>query len=238
MHVDSLGTFAHILWPGSNEITIHGLTPTTDESSIKVDGRGSATITDTSVELVKNRDTYEDVYPSESESESESDKSDEDTDDMNDEEPEVTKSLAEEIKQLQKNLKEETEGQESAFRCITYLDCFGQSFLTKPPSDLTTCIDNYRIERKKAFERTQKCAENMQEVEEVLDRKTKEHTRLGKESAKEKERARKIKAKIWEQKARARMEKSKAKSQLKEERLRFFAKKVYRIIIRLDTNVD
>lgn len=34
------------------------------------------------------------------------------------------------------------------------------------------------------------------------------------------------------------MEKSKAKSQLKEECLQFFAKKVYRILIRLDTNAD
>jgi hypothetical protein len=30
------------LQPGANEITIYGLTPTADESSIKVDGKGSA----------------------------------------------------------------------------------------------------------------------------------------------------------------------------------------------------
>ncbi len=33
------------LEPGANEITIYGLTPTADESSIKVDGRGSAVST-------------------------------------------------------------------------------------------------------------------------------------------------------------------------------------------------
>lgn len=40
-----------------------GFTPTADETSIKVDGKGSVTITDTTVELIPNPDNYEDVYP-------------------------------------------------------------------------------------------------------------------------------------------------------------------------------
>lgn len=40
------------LQPGINHVTIIGLTPTTDEHSIKVEGTGTAIITDTSVQLL------------------------------------------------------------------------------------------------------------------------------------------------------------------------------------------
>lgn len=51
------------LQPGANEIIISGFTPTTDRNSIKVDGKGSATITDMKVKLIPNLDKYKDVYP-------------------------------------------------------------------------------------------------------------------------------------------------------------------------------
>jgi hypothetical protein len=51
------------LRPGINEITIVGLTPTTDEDSIKVEGTGSAVISDISIEMLPNREIFEDIYP-------------------------------------------------------------------------------------------------------------------------------------------------------------------------------
>ena len=43
------------LQPGANQIVIDGLTPLVDEHSIKVEGTGSATITDVTVDLLPNR---------------------------------------------------------------------------------------------------------------------------------------------------------------------------------------
>lgn len=51
------------LKPGANEIEIYGLTPTTDEHSIKVDGFGAASVTDMTIDLVPNRETFAQVYP-------------------------------------------------------------------------------------------------------------------------------------------------------------------------------
>lgn len=82
------------LKPGANEITILGFTPTADETSIKVDGKGSATITDTTVELIPNPDNYEDVYPESGDDAQESE------DDQGESEPDsdAAKALAEQKK--------------------------------------------------------------------------------------------------------------------------------------------
>ncbi|KAK7996509.1 glutathione synthetase [Apiospora arundinis] len=63
---------------GENQITIVGLTPTVDKDSIKVEGTGSAIITDIAVELLPNREIFEDVYPEYDEDDS--DDSDPDSD--------------------------------------------------------------------------------------------------------------------------------------------------------------
>ena len=51
------------LQTGVNQITVLGLTPTVDEHSIKVEGTGSAIISDITVELLPNRDIFEEIYP-------------------------------------------------------------------------------------------------------------------------------------------------------------------------------
>ncbi|ATY66578.1 mucoidy inhibitor A [Cordyceps militaris] len=69
--------------PGINEVTITGLSPTLDEDSVKVQGAGSAVITDISVESLPNRDSFQDAYPDQDSSDDESD----DDDDIEDPEP-------------------------------------------------------------------------------------------------------------------------------------------------------
>jgi hypothetical protein len=61
------------LHPGPNQIVIDGLAPTVDEHSIKVEGTGSATITEVTVDLLPNREFFEDIYPSDSEGDDDSD---------------------------------------------------------------------------------------------------------------------------------------------------------------------
>src|SRR5690349_9762834 len=76
-----------VLKPGANEITVVGITPTADEQSIKVEGSGSAIITDITVELLPNREIFQEVYP-ESDSEEDSSSGSED-----EEEPKVNQEL-------------------------------------------------------------------------------------------------------------------------------------------------
>lgn len=51
------------LQPGFNQITITGLGPTVDEHSIKVEGTGSAIISDISVQLLPNQEIFDEIYP-------------------------------------------------------------------------------------------------------------------------------------------------------------------------------
>ena len=79
-----------------------GLTPTADENSIKIDGKGSVTITDLMVELIPNPDNYEDIYPEPE------DDAEESEDEQSESEPEsdATNALAvEKSKRLEKKQK-------------------------------------------------------------------------------------------------------------------------------------
>ena len=83
--------------PGSNEITIHGITPTADENSIKVEGTGAAIITDMTIDLEDNHEIFDDVYPSDSEDEG-SLKSDDSSE--SDDESQAVKDLSAQIRKV------------------------------------------------------------------------------------------------------------------------------------------
>ena len=135
--------------PGTNEITIYGVTPTADESSIKVDGKGPATITDMMVELIPNKENYDDVYSSESD--------DEDAGDSNDEQAESeteskNKPLGGEIKKTTDAIRKVREERNSATSRLEMLESYGRSLEKDRPNDLEACVRAYREERQKTFE--------------------------------------------------------------------------------------
>ena len=84
-----------LLRPGANQVVIYGLSPTVDEHSIQIEGTGgTATIADMTVELVPNREIFEETYPEESDDSD--DESDSEYRDSDDEEGAV-KEIAEEL---------------------------------------------------------------------------------------------------------------------------------------------
>lgn len=83
------------LQPGVNQITIVGFTPTMDENSIKVEGTGSAVISDISVELLPNREFFHEIYP---------DSDDDNDDDDDEEEEEEAKKESAELKEVRGRL--------------------------------------------------------------------------------------------------------------------------------------
>lgn len=220
--------------PGANEITILGLTPTADENSIKVDGKGSATITDMMVELISNPDSYDNVYP-----ESEDD-TEESEDDQSGSEPEsdATKALAEEKKRNDDCIMEANEEKKAAASRLPMLESYGRSFEKDRPSQLQVCISAYREERKKAFEAHKESEDKVNTLEKERAKIHKRQVKHSKIATKEKEKASKEKSKRIEKKQKLLQEKSTAKRRLKEERVQFWPKKVYRVTLSLDTNSE
>ncbi len=220
--------------PGANEITILGLTPTADENSIKVDGKGSATITDMMVELISNPDSYDNVYP-----ESEDD-TEESEDDQSGSEPEsdATKALAEEKKRNDDCIMEANEEKKAAASRLAMLESYGRSFEKDRPSQLQICISAYREERKKAFDAHKESEDKIKILEKERAKIQKRQAKHSKIATKEKEKASKEKSKRIEKKQKLLQEKSTAKRRLKEERVQFWPKKVYRVTLSLDTNSE
>jgi hypothetical protein len=109
-----------LLQPGQNEIEIFGLTADADQNSVQIDGKGTATITDMTLELVPNKEQFSDVYPSDSESSDDEDDEYEDSDD----EIESVKTLSKQIKGVELKIEAATEQQKSAERRLKTLDAY------------------------------------------------------------------------------------------------------------------
>ena len=208
-----------------------GFTPTADENSIKVDGKGSATITDMMVELIPNPENFDDVYP-----ESEDD-AEESEDDQSESEPELpaTKALAEEKTRNDDSIMEANEEKKAAASRLAMLESYGRSFEKDRPSDLESCIVAYREERKKAFEVYKESEHRIKNLEKERVRILKRQARDTKANVKEKTKASKEKLKKLEKKQKSLREKFTAKRRLKEERAQFWPRKVYRVTLSLDT---
>ena len=220
--------------PGANEITILGLTPTADENSIKVDGKGSATITDMMVELISNPDSYDNAYP-ESEDDAEESEDDQSGSEL---ESDATKALTEEKKRNDDCIMEANEEKKAAASRLAMLESYGRSFEKDRPSQLQVCISAYREERKKAFEAHKESEDKIKILEKERAKIHKRHVKHSRIATKEKEKASKEKSKKIEKKQNLLQEKLTAKRRLKEERVQFWPKKVYRVTLSLDTNSE
>ncbi|KAK0112633.1 hypothetical protein ONS95_014372 [Cadophora gregata] len=218
------------LQPGANQIVIDGLAPLVDEHSIKVEGTGSATITDVTVDLLPNREVYEDVYPSDSEDEddSESEDSDAEVDEM--------KRINDRIKKLNVRLLDEQEKINSAANRLKICDNFGKSVETErpPPADLDKLIAAYDTERKKIYRDHEAATCAVEDVREEIRKTEKEKMKLAKALVKANEKAEKEKSKEREKKLRKKAETAKEKQRIRAERESFWPKKVYCITINLE----
>lgn len=118
-----------------------------DEHFIKVEGIGSTTITNVTVDLLPNREVYEDVYPSDSE-----DEDDLEEEDLDAKVKEI-KSINDRIKKLNVRLLDEQEKINSAANRLKIYNNFGKSVEKERPAlvDLNKLITAYDAERKKIY---------------------------------------------------------------------------------------
>lgn len=220
------------LQPGVNKIVIDGITPTADENSIKVEGTGSATITEVSVDLLPNREIYEEIYPSDNEAESDT------SDDESEAEIDEMKELNKKIKNLQTSLLSAREKINSGTNRLQICDNFGQSVQTTrpPPADLKELLQAYRVEREEIYKEHEANTAAVEDFQEQINKIEKEKAKLAKSIVKANEKRDKEKAKLQQQKLRKKAEAAKEKARVRAERESFWAKKVYKVTISIETN--
>lgn len=221
--------------PGANQIVIDGLAPTVDEHSIKVEGTGAATITDVVVNLLPNRELFEDVYPSDDD-----DEDDEDSDES-EAEQEAMVTISDKIKDLNIKLLAENEKINSAAYRLKVVDLYGirgAAATEKKPVDLEKLVGDYNQERQKIYQDHESSTLAADNIRSQISETEKEKTKLAKSWVKSNEKKEKEKAKRREKRLRKKAEISKEKQRIKIEREGFWAKQVYRVTINLEPTTD
>jgi len=224
--------------PGTNQITIVGLTPTLDEHSVKVEGTGSAIITDLVVELLPNNEIFDDNE------DDDNDEDESDSGDNSDGESETTelKALALEISRLSDRQRTALESMRSADHRLKLLDAYGQSVATRhkgqPQTSIEQCMSFYQAERERIFRDNLAGQVAEREVSTELNKMRKKQDRLRKRAARKAAKSGATKQKERERRRRRRLEKSKENERLRKEREAYWPKKIFVVRITLASNRD
>ncbi|TLS27405.1 hypothetical protein PpBr36_03981 [Pyricularia pennisetigena] len=187
--------------PQPAAITIVGLSPTVDEDSIKVEGTGSALITDITIKLLPNRDVYEDIFPDED------DDSDEDDTDSEYEGPaeSVEYKDAEAKLQTQRKQREAVlaverifqDQQNSAAMRLEFLNSWGKSLDRKNCPDIDQALQTYKQEREKLAAESKKASDERRGLQAVLESLREEQSLLNLEKEAESVRQRGERMLFW-----------------------------------------
>lgn len=219
------------------------MTPTADEHSIKVEGTGSATITDISVELLPNRDIFEEIYPdSDSEKdEEESEADDDDQEKVNAAIEEVREKIAA-VKDEQKTAKEIIASAESRLKI---LDSYNNLLHPRDRSDIEASVETYRKEREKVFRDHMDGTARERTLSKEVATLLREQARLERlqakderKAAKEKAKIRRAKEKLREKQRRRDEEQKKEKLRIRKEREQFWPRSCYSVRITLDAGAN
>lgn len=188
------------------------------------------------VDLVPNPEKYEDIYPSDLDSDNTT--SDPDSGDDEIDEPQEVKELGAELEGTEKKLKRACEEKASVDWQSKMLEDYAASIRNGRPADLGACIEAYREQRRAVSLLELACQKDIEALtvqhgkqEKAYDKATKGIREQERKRDKEKEIAAK-------KKYIARQDVQEAKQRLKAERAQFWPKKVYRVILNLDTNPD
>ncbi|KAK1445625.1 hypothetical protein CMEL01_09868 [Colletotrichum melonis] len=233
------------LKPGANEITIFGLTPTIDESTIKVDGAGSAIITDIAIELIPNRESFQDVYPDSDDEMSDADvpheEEGEDEEESEETEPSPLDKVRARIRQLRDEERSAKEVVESAANRLKILDAHGASLESKEGVNIADSIETYRAERERIFQDhvagVIRGQDNMKRLSIALKQETrlvKREKREAADATRAMKKARKERDRQAQKDARERMKLKKEKARIRAERERFWPKLCYSVRVSLE----
>ncbi|KAI9798797.1 MAG: hypothetical protein M1826_005660, partial [Phylliscum demangeonii] len=238
------------LKPGSNEITLYGLTPTTEEHSVQISGQGTAHITDLSVELVPNNDrsdlvTFSDTDDDDDDDEGEDDSSDEDdagvsAADRRMRDDKDVELVDEAIQQLRQRVAEHREEMKSTTLRIGFLDEYGKALRPKDcnADEVVKYLALYETERRLMFHRHQSCESGIGRLHDQLERKLSERRKVVQAKQKERKKAKAQQKKEAFQKAQAKADQRAEKLRLKEQVMAFWPKKVYKVVLTVEAPAE
>lgn len=220
------------LLPGTNEITVTGLTPTLDEDSVKVEGSGSAVITDISVESLSNSDIFNVVYPSDTEADSESE-----DEDLHKEGAAIT-----EAKKKQDNIREKLDkAKEEEFNAnqrLKILSSHAKSVSKNKEKtvDIAEFLGQFKDARESASEdlfAAKAKVLDLQKEDDEAEREVKKLIKIAQKAEKKQKRAsRQERAKRQAAKEKIR----KQREHLRSERIKFWPRTCYSVKITLEVN--
>jgi hypothetical protein len=224
-----------VLKPGQNEIQIHGLSSSVDENSVQIDGRGGASITDLTLELVPNSEDFDETYPKDTDSsDSESDEDEEIA------EIPAVRLLTDQISNLDLKINEALEQQLSAERRLKTLNQHAESINSEKVDhdELTKALRTYENERAYLFKANVRASEELKSLRKIKAKREAERKKAGKEEEKRKEKLKKEKTKLLQKKIRAKHERFREAQRIELERRKFWPAKVYQINLRLESTID
>ncbi|TGJ83643.1 hypothetical protein E0Z10_g5149 [Xylaria hypoxylon] len=241
-HVRHLPTRSVILFPtsarvpGSNQITIIGLTPTLDEHSVKVEGTGHAMITDIAIDLLPNRESFDDVFTELNDPDNKFDDPDTNSSEEDDKGPEL-KAALDKMRQLLVEEKTARENVYSAENRLQILDAYGRSIAAGREGHSKTSFEDglkiYKNEREDIFRDHLEGEAKVQVVAKEIALLQKATTRLRKHDEKDRVRARAAKDKEREKQRRKDQEEAKEGKRVRKEREMYWPKQVHIITVNI-----
>ncbi|KAF2761569.1 hypothetical protein EJ05DRAFT_472550 [Pseudovirgaria hyperparasitica] len=218
-----------MLKQGVNTIEIFGLAPTVDEHSIQVDGRGAATIVDLSVELVPNPDDFEEFYMVADDPSNENSDPEESPD--NDNEPDDVKKLKSTLKALRMELLHAKEDENSVNQRLLVLDTYYRSIDARyyKPEQIPSVMQKYAEDRAAIQKDLHAVSKTIGELKQKISKS---------EKSKPSKKIRRIEDKQKKIKERRKTKGDEKARYIEAERLRFWPKKVYRIMLQLETTIE
>ncbi|KAF4153915.1 hypothetical protein CNMCM8927_000185 [Aspergillus lentulus] len=223
--------------PGQNEITILGLDPQVDPDSIRVDGSGSATITDIQTDKVPRRENFEDVYPEESDSEL-SDTLETDSDEDFGIDDSELQAVRKEIAEVEAGLAKARGNQAMSLAVSNFMDGYGKklSMENADAAKLNDFLQLYAQRHSVECDRHHQSTVEIKEAEKSLERLNRKRARLETKYNKAKEAALKDVRKERKKRLREREEKKKKQQQLRNERKLFWTRTVSQVVVHLDSH--
>ncbi|RWA04523.1 hypothetical protein EKO27_g10582 [Xylaria grammica] len=221
---------------GTNQILIVGLTPTLDEHSVKIEGTGYATITDLAVNLLPNKENFDDVFPEVDDLGNKSDDLDTNPSEQDDEDPQLQAAL-DEMRQLSVEDKMAQETVNSAVNRLQILDAYGRSIAAGKEGHAATPFQDglaiYREERESIFNDHLEGEAEVQAITKKIASQQKVIDNLRKRADKDRAQAHAARDKQREKQRRKEREQAKESKRVRKEREMYWPKKAHVITVNI-----
>ncbi|EED17907.1 conserved hypothetical protein [Talaromyces stipitatus ATCC 10500] len=222
---------------GANEIIILGLDPDIDPDSVRVEGYGLATITDTQTEIVPRKQQFEDQFPDlveddEDESEDNSTLSD---DDYGVDRTAFEKAKSE-LKSAEATLARYQNRQDTAVKVLSFLDHYGQSIKAEEVdvTKMTDFLTVYGEQREQQSEAHISTSAGIALWTEEVEEARKRFNRAEAAFKKAKDAASREIRRQREKKQREKQQKRREKQRIIQQRRRFWTHNVGQVVVCLD----